>query len=306
MRIAFLTGLLFCFVFVSGQDRYIVAGDRLMERLDFLDALEKYQISYIYKEDYIASKRIARAYLAMQRLDESATWMKKLFSYAESTNDDRLEYAKILVNLDRIEEAEEQLELFRKVDPDDKRAQKLGYLVGFIKNKQLDPIKGKDRSVDYCIHLKAVDDITQLGPDVKIEWLFDDGTLKRGNEIDHCFKTAGKHSVTLSSIDKTFDVYTRQDTVMPLFFLEEVNFSIEGIGWVDAAVQFDARKLAYRKNILGVVWQTGDGNVFFDEVFTHKYLLKGNYTVTLTVIAEDSGNIYPGGSITRSWNVIKR
>ncbi len=306
MRIALLIGSLFISLAGFGQDKYILAGDRLMERLLFLEALEKYQISYIYQEDYVASKRIAGAYFAMQRFEESATWAKKLFNFPESVADDRLDYAKLLISLGKIEEAEEQLVLFLDKIPGDPRGKKLQYLIGFMKNNQLDPIRGKDRSVDYCVHLKAVDDTTQLGPDIRIEWLFDDGVVKRGNEVDYCFKTPGKHTVTLTSIDKTYDTYTRQDTVMPIFFLEAVNFDIEGIGWVEAAVQFDARKLAYRKNILGVIWQTGDGGIFFDEVFTHKYLQKGNYTVTLTVIAEDNGNIYPGGSITRSWPVIER
>lgn len=306
MRILILFVLLCTSLAASAQDKYILAGDRLMERLEFLDALEKYQISYIYNEDYLSSKKIAGAYFAMQRFEESASWMKKLFNFPTSIAEDHLDYAKLLLSMDDIDGAEEQLNLYLETVPDDSRGKKLSYLINFIRNKQLEPIRGKDRSVDYCVHMKAVDDTTQLGPDIKLEWKFDDGVIKRGNEVDHCFNTPGKHTVTLSSIDKTLDVYTRQDTVMPLFFLEAVNFDIEGIGWVEAAVKFDARNLAYRKNILGVVWQTGDGGIFFDEVFTHKYLKEGNYTVTLTVIAEDKGNIYPGGSIIRTWNVKQR
>ncbi len=307
MRKALLVAslLMFCLAGIA-QDKYILAGDRLMERLQFLDALEKYQISYIYNEDYTSSKRIANAYFAMQRLEESGTWMKKLFNFQESTPEDHFEYAKLLVSLEKYDDATEQLNLFLEERPDDANGKKLSYLIRFIQNGQLDPIRGKDRSVSYCVHLKAVDDTLQLGPDVKIEWLFDDGVVKKGNEVNYCFNTPGKHTVTLTSIDKTYETYTRQDTVMPIFFLEAVNFDIDGIGWIDAAVKFDARKLAYKKNILGVVWQTGDGSIFFDEVFTHKYLQKGNYSVTLTVIAEDKGNIYPGGSIIRTWNVIER
>lgn len=306
MRIALLIGSLCVTLASFGQDKYILAGDRLMERLEFLQALEKYQISYIYSEDYLSSKRIAGAYLAMQRFEESASWAKKLFAFPESDAEDHLEYAKLLLQLNRLDEAQEQAKLFLELNPSDGRGKKLQYLIQFTKNNQLDPIRGNDRAVDYCVHLKAVDDTTQLGPDVRLEWLFDDGVVKRGNEVDHCFKVAGRHTVKLTSIDKTFDTYTRQDTVMPLFFLEALNFEIEGLRWVDAAVKFDARKLAYRKNILGVIWQTGDGAIIFDEVFTHKYLLTGNYTVTLTVLAEENGTIYPGGSITRLWNVIER
>lgn len=290
----------------AGQDKYILAGDRLMERLEFLDALEKYQISYIYKEDYLSSKRIASAYFAMQRFEESAGWVQKLFKFQESIPEDHLDFGKLLVQLKRYDEAMSEAELFMKSYPNDRRGKKLFYLARFIRDKEIDPIRGKEREVDYCVHMQAVEDTAELGPDVQIEWLFDDGAFGKGNEVDHCFKNPGKHSVTLTSIDKSFDVITRMDTVIPIFFLEAVNFDIEGLGWIAAAVKFDARKVAYKPNILGVIWQTGDGNIIFDEVFTHKYLLKGNYTVTLTVIAEEKGNVYPAGSINRYWNVIQR
>ncbi len=306
MRIILSLCLFFFLIGVSGQDKYILAGDRLMERSAFLEALEKYQISYIYNEDYTASQRIASVYFILQRFEESANWQKKLLAFNESTPQDNFDYAKTLIQLNKIDEALEQVNLFLEKVPGDPKGKKLLYLATFLKNGDIDPIRGKNRAVDYCVELKASNNPADLGPDVKLEWLFDDGTLVIGPVAKHCFKTSGKHSVKLSSIDKTYETIVRQDTVLPIFLLEEVNFDIEGLAWIDAAVKFDARSLAYRKNILGVVWQTGDGNIIFDEVFTHKYVLKGNYSIVLTVIAQDNGNIYPGGSIVRSWNVIER
>ncbi len=306
MRFCLSLCLLFFTVVLSAQDKYIQAGDRLMERSAFLEALEKYQISYIYNEDYTSSQRIASVYFALQRFEEAANWQKKLFNFSQSVPEDHLELAKTLVSLQQYTEALEHVNAFLLKRPNDLKGRKMLYLITFLKNGDVNPIRGRDRSVDYCVELKATNDPESIGPDVKLEWYFDDGTVTIGPVAKHCFKTPGKHSVKLSSIDKTFETIIRQDTVLPIFLLEEVNFDIEGIAWVDAAVKFDARTLAYKKNILGVVWQTGDGNIIFDEVFTHKYLLKGNYSVTLTVIAQDNGNIYPGGSIVRAWNVIER
>lgn len=306
MRLCLSLCLLLILNGLAAQDKYILAGDRLMERSAFLEALEKYQISYIYNEDHTSSQRIGMAYFALQRFEEAANWQKKLLALSGVTADDYFQLAKTQVSLKQYDEALANINTYIEKEPNDSKGRKLLYLITFLKNGDIVPIRGRDRAVDYCVELKATNDPENLGPDIKLEWYFDDGAIVMGAVAKHCFKTAGKHTVKLSSIDKTYETVVRQDTILPIFLLEEVNFDIEGIAWVDAAVKFDARSLAYKKNILGVVWQTGDGNIIFDEVFTHKYLIKGNYSVTLTVIAQDNGNIYPGGSIVRSWNVIER
>ncbi len=302
--LSFVTVL--CCLTSLGQDKYVVAGDRLMEKLSFLEALEKYQISYIYNEDYISSKRIAATYFVLQRYTEAEKWFNKTLQFKNVSIEDHINLLKCYLALNKVNESVALCNQLLLENPSSKKLILIKALCQSLLESSDNTVKGKERKVDYCIDLQAVEDSSMLGPDVTIEWLFDDGVLKLGNKVKHCFKTPGKHSVTLSSIDKTFDVITRSDTTISLFFLEALNFDITGLAWIDASVKLDGRKLAYRPNIFGVIWQTGDGNIYFDEVFTHKYLLKGNYNITLTIIAEENGSIYPAGSITRNWNVINR
>jgi tetratricopeptide (TPR) repeat protein len=301
--------ILFFFLsgFANAQDKYIAAGDRLMEKLDFLGALEKYQIAYIYNEDYAATKKISIAYFAMQRFAEAAEWQKKLFDFAVYTQDDRLDYAESLIQLKKLDEAEKQISAFLEKQPDNETGIKFLYYLEFKREGLINPTKGRDKEAAYCIKMAATNNPEELGPDIRFEWEFDDGTLLPGVKVQHCFKNPGAHKVKLSSIDKTFGVVTRQDTTLSIYFLENVNFVLEGLRWVNASIKLDARDKAYRKNIYGVVWETGDGNIVTSEVFTHRYLKPGNYQIVLTVIAQDDNkNLYPGGSLSRTWNVIER
>lgn len=305
-RLLICFSVLFCLT-VQAQDKYIAAGDRLMEKLDFMGALEKYQISYIYNEDYIATKKIASAYFAMQRFAEAAAWQKKVFEFAVFVPEDYLEYAESLVQLSKLEEAISQVHKYLEMKPGDETGIKLLYYLEFKKEGLITPTRSRDKEASYCVRLQAANDPSEIGPGVRFEWVFDDGTIKQGLKVQHCFRQPGEHEVKLTSIDKTFNVETRQDTVISLYFLESVKFVLEGLRWVNAAIKLDARDKTYRQNIYGVVWETGDGHLVTSDVFTHKYLKPGNYQIILTVIATDpGGNLYPGGSLTRTWNVIER
>ncbi|HEX4886934.1 MAG TPA: PKD domain-containing protein [Luteibaculaceae bacterium] len=288
------------------QDKYVIMGDRLFEKASYTEAIEKYKIAHVYAEDYVSAKKIAKCYFMLQRYREAIDWYQKLEAYSNFSADDLMGWVKCQLALQQPEVAQKKLDDLATQFAANKNIKMLRAYLESIALNPVEKVKGSARKVDYCVELEAIDDTTNLGPDVAIEWKFDDGTVKKGIRVNHCFTTPGKHSVVLTSIDRSFETSVRVDTVLPIFFLESMNFEITGLAWPQAPVKLDARKLAYRPNVIGVIWELGDGEIAFDEVYAHKYAKAGNYPITLTIIAEENGRWFPTGSIVQNWIVKDR
>ncbi len=307
MRACLLAILMLLGVWSFAQDKYIKDGDRLTERQEFLDALEKYQISYFYNADYISTQRIAQTYFKLQRFDDAINWYSQTVKNREATWQDFYWLAKSAIVERKFDVALNAITRAIGRNGNSRELQLVKMHIEKLSERNSVPERAKDKSVDFCIDINLPSDPQQVGSQIQYEWYFDDGTFKKGNQVEHCFERGGKHTVKLTSIDNSFGVLTKNDTVVELYFYDETNFSIEGIGWVNSAVKYDASNTVDESIVAGFLWETGDGNILMDNPSTFKYIKPGQYKVKLTIFFKDSnGTISHGGSISKTWMVVKR
>lgn len=292
---------------VSAQDKYIKDGDKLMERQEFLDALEKYQISYFYNADYISTQRIAQAYFQLQRFKDAINWYSQAVKSKDATWQDFYWLSKSAI-VER--EFDVALNAINRAIGRNKTNRELPFVKMHIEElakRQSVPERAKTSTTDYCIDINLPADPQQVGSQIQYEWFFDDGTFKKGNHVEHCFDRGGKHTVKLTSVDNSFNILTKNDTTLELYFFDETNFRIEGIGWVNSAVKYDASNTVDGDVVAAYLWETGDGNILFSNSCIYKYVKPGQYKVKLTIFFKDSNNtVSHGGSISKTWLVVNR
>ena len=292
---------------VSAQDKYIKDGDKLMERQEFLDALEKYQISYFYNADYISTQRIAQTYFQLQRFKDAINWYSQAVKNKEATWQDFYWLSKSAI-VER--DFDVALAAINRAIGRNKTNRELQFVklhIEELAKRKSVPERAKNTTTDFCIKVNLPADPQQVGSQIQYEWFFDDGTFKKGNNIEHCFERGGKHTVKLTSVDNSYNILTKNDTTLELYFFDNTNFLIEGIGWVNSAVKYDANNTVDNDIVAAYLWETGDGNILFSSSCIYKYAKAGQYKVKLTIFFKDSNNsVSHGGTISKTWLVVNR
>ncbi len=131
---------------------------------------------------------------------------------------------------------------------------------------------------------------------VVYEWIFSDGTKKRGIKVEHCLPGAGNHWAKLNIIDNvTSNTFFTQssmefelnDHIQPYITSQEAGIS-------NTEIKFDGLK----SNLPGFsieeyIWEFDNGNYYTGVETIHKFKKIGEYGIKLGITG------YPEGSDTR-------
>lgn len=130
----------------------------------------------------------------------------------------------------------------------------------------------------------------------KIEWDLGDGTIMRGTEVEHCFKSIGEYHVNLNVIDAITGefLYREASYILEVKNIEQVVINAPDTVSVNEAVIFDG----YKTNLPGMViddyyWDFGDGTKAVGGPQTHRFLIPGVFKVSLGVTSNPDarGNV---------------
>ena len=143
---------------------------------------------------------------------------------------------------------------------------------------------------------------------LKYLWDFGDGTKASGAVVKHCFKSAGQYSIRLDIMDRStgnlffsklaYNLDLR-DYVQP--YINSQDAAITG-----EAIDFDGLKSNLPGyEILGYVWDFGDGTRLRGESVKHTFKETGEYLVNLgvTLKSDSSGNIHNTG-VTKKISIV--
>jgi len=126
------------------------------------------------------------------------------------------------------------------------------------------------------------------GSIVSYDWDFDDGTTTSGDVVTHSF-SEGTYTVELNvTDDEGSSVVTTNTVEVAPDTAPTADFDAEKTGM---DVEFDASDSGDDDGTVDEYqWEFGDGNTATtaDPVITHTYSNKGDYTVNLTVVDDDS------------------
>lgn len=125
-------------------------------------------------------------------------------------------------------------------------------------------------------------------------WDFGDGTTGSGVDTSHTYNAAGTYQVTLTVVDN--DGLTGQDTqsvvIDQIIIINEPPTPVLNgptTGQVGASLSFDANGSTDSDGqIVGYLWDFGDGIGGNGPAVSHTYNQAGSYTVTLTVTDDDN------------------
>ena len=125
------------------------------------------------------------------------------------------------------------------------------------------------------------------------EWDLGDGSKHRGLEVNHCYAHGGDFKIMLNVID----------TITNHIFFNEASYSIDipeitspyfelkDKLHTNTLIDFDGRKSKLKSiKIKELIWDFGDGVKAVGPRYSHTYMHKGNYQVSLLAIGIDSLN----------------
>jgi PKD repeat protein len=122
-------------------------------------------------------------------------------------------------------------------------------------------------------------------------WDFGDGTNATGAEVFHGFNHSGNYRVTLTVLDEHGLNATAFALVKVPNYAPNASFAGPPPAYLNDTFRFDASFSADPDGtVQNYSWDFGDGRKGYGVVAWHKYSAPGNYTVTLTVIDDESAN----------------
>lgn len=136
-------------------------------------------------------------------------------------------------------------------------------------------------------------------PHLIYKWFFDDGAELDGLIVNHCFGRSGIHTVGLSTLDTLTNYQSAIDTSFTLDLSEQLNFKTLGSTIKGAELTFDASKLNDIDNLLGLLWDLGDGNFAIGSRVVHRYTKQGLYRTRLYVLTNDRGKVEILGCVAK-------
>ncbi|MEE3192145.1 MAG: PKD domain-containing protein, partial [Candidatus Thermoplasmatota archaeon] len=114
-------------------------------------------------------------------------------------------------------------------------------------------------------------------------WNFDDGTTSGDQQVEHIYVQPGSYNVSLKVYDNLNTIATAWVTITVINLEPQVDFAITPVS-ANTTVTFS---FAYNSrdpdgSIVEWTWDFGDGNSSSEQNPQHRYLLPGDYSVTLT------------------------
>lgn len=302
MRFWVYISLLFIVKTTLAQDSKLInKGDRAFKRGKYFDAIELYKEAQNEGSTYNLNQKIADTYYRVQDFRQAADYYLKLISTTKQKQEDyeRL-YLSYHYSGDQIKSAE-ILNLLYDYFPSFKQSKFYWWAISELSAPCV-PYYGKKKKLNYCVTLDATSSIDFNNDKIHFKWEPDDGTKHYGPRLKHCFTESGKHDIKLTSIDSTNSIVRQSDTTLQVIFLDHTNFILAGRRQVGYETSFNAFQLTDSEDYFYMVWETGDGNVYFSPEAKHVYNMIGEYLVKLTVFGKDeSGYIYPVACLTKTW-----
>ncbi|MGB0165527.1 MAG: PKD domain-containing protein [Luteibaculum sp.] len=300
--IAIILPLLLC-----GQyDRYISQGDKSLEKREINGALLKYLDAYSDSSTQFITRKIASTYYLAGEWEKAESWFFKLLTYPDQSPDDYLDYIKCLAFQDKGDKALEFFSYLKEYFPEYKYPEGFEFWLIQRFSNPCQPDVTKNARISYCITINATESLDPGNPKLKFYWKFDDGTTAEGPKVKHCWRTAGNHEFTLTSVDSSLGHVRKSDSTFTVSFVEEAKFKLSGNKEAGSFVNFYAYNLKEHPDYYGMVWELSDGTLHYKEAFVHDFYRPGTYTITLHVYGKnDLDQIYQIACLKQNWTVTR-
>ncbi len=297
-------GLLFCFLSQAQYQRSLEQGDKNREKLQLNGALLKYLKAYEDSASVEVIQRIADTYYDLQEWDKAEEWYYQILMSPYQESQHYIDYITCLAFQGKQERSVTFLGYLQDYFPDYEVDPRFKF---WLEKKFSDPCrpdKTKNSRISYCIDFDISLSVDSNNTSVHFIWNFDDGTEKQGVRLKHCFKTAGNHQVTLTSVDSSLGHTRTSDTTFTVSFVEEASFKVNGNTTVGRPVNFYAYNLRQHPDYYGMVWEISDGTLHYKEAFVHEFFQPGTYSIILHVFGKNANNeIYQVACLTQDYTI---
>lgn len=152
-----------------------------------------------------------------------------------------------------------------------------------------------DKTAGVILHFNAS---SSTGNGLSYAWTFGDNATAKGKTTTHKYAAAGNYTVKLTVTDKNGkkDTHSKTLSIAPPAVAPVAGFSVTGPKQAGKVLAFDASSSI--GNGLSYAWSFGDGATATGKTASHKYVSKGSYTVTLTVVDNNSKQDYSSITLT--------
>lgn len=120
----------------------------------------------------------------------------------------------------------------------------------------------------------------------KVEWELGDGTILKGVEVEHCYKTTGDYDISLNVVDALTGKFQYREAsyLLSVKNVEQVVITSVDNCFVNEDVRFDG----FKTNLPGIsiqdyFWDFGDGTKAIGNSQTHRFGKPGLYKVSLGI-----------------------
>lgn len=135
----------------------------------------------------------------------------------------------------------------------------------------------------YCVLFKVGDKEDANGNALRHIWDMDDGNIKPGGSIEHCYNKYGNYNVKLISSKVVNGIVYSDTTIYPIDVGEIA--LIQEIKEDQFQYFFDGSSayISDKYTITNYYWDFGDGNFGCDMLESNRYIKPGEYEVKLMV-----------------------
>jgi len=283
-------------------------GDSYFSSNKYLRAVSSYKDAYEIANSYVLAKKIAESYHAAGYLKEAANWYFQVLHFPEQTPRDYYKLINTYIITGEYQEAKRFFDFIPLFFPEEDKEPLYTALINLFQYNECNPRNATDKKVNYCVNLSAKG-IIENNPksNTSYFWTFENTERINGIEARYCYKTPGVKQATFSSIKTSLETVTRFDTVITLNFFDQPNFEIASTNRRHPEeVNFYAYNFLNTENFYAIVWDTGDGHLYFGESVQHRFNKVGKYNVKMYILGKSQfGDIYPIGCLSKTWTLNK-
>ena len=302
-----LLAILLLFGLVAhGQLKEERRGDAAYTSEKYLRAVSSYKEAYKLEPSYTLAKKIAESYHAGGYSKEAANWYFEILHHPNQTPVDYYKLINLLILNKEFVEAQEFIDLVVLFYPEEETKKPLyTALKNLYQYNECSPITAYSKKVNYCANLNAEGLTDNPNNNINYYWTFENGDIINGSSTRYCYKTPGIHKVKFTSVKKTLGNTTTFDTTITLNFFDDPDFEIAVANRKRPnEVNLYAYNFRNTDNFYEVVWDTGDGHLYFGESVQHKFSKKGKQTIRMYILGKSQfGEIYPIGCLKKSWTL---
>ena len=309
MRYTLILISLFISLIVQAQLSEERRGDSYFSSGKYLRAVSAYKDAYKIDNSYTIAKKIAESYHAGGYLKETANWYFQVLHYPEQTPRDYYRLINTYIINNEFKEAQRFLDYLALFFPETEDKTTLyNALIKLFKYNECTPKSATDKKVNYCVNLSAKG-IVENGPtsNTSYFWTFENKDRISGIEARYCYSTPGVKKAVFTSIKTSLQTTTRFDTIIELNFFEQPNFEIANSNRKrPEEVNLYAYNFLNTANFYAIVWDTGDGHLYFGESVQHRFNKIGKYNVKMYILGKSQfGEIYSIGCLSKTWTLNK-